>query len=102
MRYNEEFKEDGINVNFVELLKNGSLKVRTYERGVEDETFACGTGVTAAALVFYQHETGHHSIDIEVLGGKLNVSYNRNADGSYNDIWLKGPAVKVYEGTFNI
>lgn len=98
IRYNDEFNEKGINVNFVEILDNGSLKVRTYERGVEDETFSCGTGVTAAALVFYQQETGHNSIDIEVLGGKLNVSYNRNADGSYDDIWLKGPAVKVFEG----
>lgn len=99
IRYNSEFNEKGINVNFVEVLENGSLKVRTYERGVEDETFSCGTGVTAAALVFYQQETGRNSIDIEVLGGKLNVSYNRNADGSYDDIWLKGPAVKVFEGS---
>ncbi len=99
IRYNDEFKEKGINVNFVELLNNGALKVRTYERGVENETFSCGTGVTAAALVFYQQETGTNSIDIEVLGGKLNVSYNRNADGSYDNIWLKGPALKVFEGS---
>jgi len=99
IRYNDEFNEQGINVNFVEVSGNGSLKVRTYERGVEDETFSCGTGVTAAALVFYQQETGSNSIDIEVLGGKLNVSYNRNADGSYDNIWLKGPALKVFEGS---
>lgn len=98
IRYNEEFNEEGINVNFVELLNNSTLKVRTYERGVENETFSCGTGVTAAALVFYQQETGANSIEVEVLGGKLNVSYNRNADGSYDNIWLKGPALKVFEG----
>lgn len=99
IRYNNEFSEQGINVNFVEVADNGSLKVRTYERGVEDETFSCGTGVTAAALVFYRQETGLNSIDIEVLGGKLNVSYNRNADGSYDNIWLQGPALKVFEGS---
>ncbi|GAB3417897.1 diaminopimelate epimerase [Niabella aquatica] len=102
IRYSDEFKEEGINVNFVEVMNDGSLKVRTYERGVENETFACGTGATAAALVFYKNEEGFNVIDIEVLGGRLSVSYNRNADGSYNDIWLKGPAVKVYEGIFNI
>ena len=98
IRYNATYKEKGINVNFVELLQDGSLKVRTYERGVEDETFSCGTGATAAALVFYKNEVGFNSIDIEVLGGKLNISYNRNADGTYDNIWLKGPAVKVFEG----
>jgi diaminopimelate epimerase len=102
IRYSDAFKEEGINVNFVEVMSDGSLKVRTYERGVEDETFACGTGATAAALVFYKNEEGFNTVDIEVLGGKLNVSYNRNANGTYNDIWLKGPAVKVYEGEYHI
>ena len=102
IRYNDTFKQEGINVNFVEVKEDGSLKVRTYERGVENETFSCGTGATAAALVFYKNEIGFNSIDIEVLGGKLNISYNRNADGTYDNIWLKGPAVKVYEGTLNI
>lgn len=102
IRYNEEFKEQGINVNFVEVSDNGSLKVRTYERGVENETFSCGTGVTAAALVFYKNEVGQNSVDIDVLGGKLKVSYIRDADSTCHDIWLTGPAVKVYEGTFSI
>lgn len=101
IRYSDAYKANGINVNFVEPVNDHFLKVRTYERGVEDETFSCGTGVTAAALVFYTNETGFNSIDIDVLGGKLNVSYNRNADGSCNNIWLKGPAVKVFEGNFS-
>ncbi len=101
IRYSDAYKEQGINVNFVEQLNDGTLKVRTYERGVEDETFSCGTGVTAAALAFGKGATGFHSVDIEVLGGRLNVSYNRNADGSYENIWLKGPAEKVFEGSFH-
>ncbi|WP_346238414.1 diaminopimelate epimerase [Niabella insulamsoli] len=102
IRYSETFKEAGVNVNFVEVINHQSLKVRTYERGVEDETFSCGTGATAAALVNYYNETGENSIDIEVLGGRLNISFNRNADGSYDNIWLKGPAQKVFSGTFPI
>lgn len=98
IRYSDEFKKEGINVNFVEVVSNDALKVRTYERGVEDETYSCGTGVTAAALAFFHNENGFNSVDIQALGGKLNVSYNRNTDGIYRDIWLKGPAVKVYEG----
>lgn len=101
IRYSETFAPGGINVNFVEPLENGSLKVRTYERGVEAETYSCGTGATAAALVFYKNEIGPNSIDIEVVGGALNISYNRAADGSANDIWLKGPAVKVFEGAIS-
>ncbi len=98
IRYNKDFEKEGINVNFVEVKDDENLIVRTYERGVEDETFACGTGVTAAALVFYHNENGFNSIDIQVLGGNLNVRYKRNPDGSYENIWLKGAAVKVFNG----
>lgn len=98
IRYNKDFEQEGINVNFVEVKDDENLIVRTYERGVEDETFACGTGVTAAALVFYHNENGFNSIDIQVLGGNLNVRYKRNPDGSYENIWLKGAAVKVFNG----
>lgn len=102
IRYSDEFAPAGINVNFVEPTNNGILKVRTYERGVENETFSCGTGVTAAALVFYTNEVGLNSIDIDVLGGALNVSYNRTANGTYQNIWLKGPAAKVFEGSIDL
>lgn len=102
IRYNNDFKKDGINVNFAEVKDDNNLIVRTYERGVEDETFACGTGVTAAALVYYHNANGFNSVDIDVLGGNLNVRYNRSPDGSYDHIWLKGPAVKVFEGNIEL
>ncbi len=102
IRYNNDFKDQGINVNFVEVKDDNNLIVRTYERGVEDETFACGTGVTAAALAFYHNENGFNTVDIDVLGGKLTVRYTRHPDGSYDHIWLKGPAVKVFEGNIAI
>lgn len=102
IRYNKDFNEKGINVNFVEVKDDNNLIVRTYERGVEDETFACGTGATAAALVFYHNENGFNTVDIDVLGGKLTVRYNRHPGGSYDHIWLKGPAVKVFEGSIEM
>lgn len=102
VRYSKHYSEKGINVNFVEVVNNSGIKVRTYERGVEDETYSCGTGVTAAALVNYHNDNGFNSIDIETKGGKINVSFERNIDGSFKEIWLKGPAVKVFEGDIEI
>jgi len=69
---------------------------------VEDETYACGTGAAAVALAFSKEEPGKNSIDLEVLGGKLQVNYTKNEDGTFSDIWLKGPAEKVFEGTIDI
>jgi len=101
IRYNEEYNDDGVNVNFVE--KNGvGIKMRTYERGVENETLSCGTGVTAAALAFADCET-IESGEIEVItaGGKLKVRYNNNA-GQFTDIWLIGPAQYVFKGDMDV
>ena len=102
IRYNDDFKEKGINVNFVEKMNHHSIKVRTYERGVEDETYSCGTGVTASAMVFYDKEEGENHINIDTLGGKLSVQYNRSKDGQYSNVWLSGPASKVFEGEYKI
>lgn len=102
IRHSKDFDEQGINVNFVELKDDNSLIVRTFERGVEDETFSCGTGVTAAALVFYHNENGFNSVDIKTKGGDITVRYHRGVDGSYERIWLKGPAEKVFEGEIAI
>lgn len=102
IRYSDPYKTEGINVNFVQPLNNDTLRVRTYERGVEDETFSCGTGVTAAAIAFSKEEIGQQNIHIEVEGGKLEVTYTKNIDDTYTDIWLKGPAVQVYTGSIDI
>jgi len=77
------------------------ILVRTYERGVEDETFSCGTGVTAAALISYHNENGFNHVDVQTKGGMLSVEYDKIGD-SYKNIWLTGPAEKVFEGTITL
>lgn len=102
IRNNDEFIREGINVNFVELEDEDKLFVRTFERGVEDETLSCGTGVTAAALAFYHNENGFNNVIVKTRGGTLNVEYEREMDGHYKNIWLSGPAEKVFEGQIEI
>ncbi len=103
IRYSKEFAEEGINVNFVEQLAEADkILVRTYERGVEDETFSCGTGVTAAALVCYHNENGFNEVEVKTLGGQLSVEFDRVNDGEYKNIWLCGPAERVYEGSITL
>lgn len=99
IRNSAPFAAQGINVNFVEQLDDSyRIKVRTYERGVEDETYSCGTGVTAAALVCYHNDNGFNRVEIDTLGGRLSVDYDKEGD-SFKNIWLTGPAVKVFEGS---
>ncbi|MBL7740070.1 MAG: diaminopimelate epimerase [Chitinophagaceae bacterium] len=98
IRYSKDFEEEGINVNFVEQAGDDEIFVRTYERGVEDETYSCGTGVTAAALVSYHNENGFNEVEVKTLGGTLSVEFERLEDDRYVNIWLTGPAEKVYEG----
>ncbi|MFZ1262304.1 MAG: diaminopimelate epimerase [Chitinophagaceae bacterium] len=103
IRHSKEFDDEGINVNFVEQLEEpDNIFVRTFERGVEDETLSCGTGVTAAALVCYHNENGFNEVEVKTLGGILTVEFDRLDDNHYEDIWLCGPAEKVYEGTVDI
>jgi len=92
IRYNETFKEEGINVNFVETINDHTIFVRTYERGVEAETWSCGTGVTASALISAHNETGFNQVDVQTLGGKLSVEYERLSDTHFKNIGLCGPA----------
>src|SRR5207253_1419384 len=97
------FRKAGVNVNFVE--KNGKgIFVRTYERGVEDETLSCGTGVTASALAASVKgiSTGENSCRISTPGGELRVRFHRGKNNAFTDIWLEGPATFVYKGEIEI
>lgn len=102
IRNSNEFKDGGINVNFVQQTEEADkIIVRTYERGVEDETFSCGTGVTASALVCSHNDNGFNRVEVKTKGGDLSVEYDKIGD-AYKNIWLNGPAVKVFEGTLEI
>lgn len=99
IRNSKDFREKGINVNFVEQdINNDKITVRTFERGVENETYSCGTGVTASALVCYHNEIGFNEVEVKTLGGKLTVEFDRTEDDQFNNIWLCGPAERVFEG----
>ena len=103
IRHSKEFEEEGINVNFVEQAEEvDKIIVRTYERGVEDETLSCGTGVTAAALVCYHNENGFNEVEVTTLGGKLSVEFDKTDEYKFENIWLCGPAEKIFEGTVEV
>jgi diaminopimelate epimerase len=103
IRYSEPFKKEGTNVNVIEEVLPNQLKVRTYERGVEDETLACGTGVTACALSYgVKHQLADAEILVKALGGNLSVNFKRDHENRFTDIWLTGPAEYVFTGTYDI
>lgn len=102
IRYSDAFKENGINVNFAEELTDGIVHARTYERGVEDETLSCGTGVTAVALMSAHHEQAFNRVLIKTPGGTLSVEFNKHSDQLFTDIWLCGPAEFVFRGTIEL
>ena len=100
IRHNNRFSKEGINVNFVEQ-QGDVLKVRTYERGVEDETLSCGTGVTAVAIAFHEKNgstEGHFSQKIKVQGGQLEVNFTFSKEIGYKKIQLIGPTEMVFSG----
>jgi diaminopimelate epimerase len=103
IRFNNRFKEDGTNVNFIEK-QDDMLFVRTYERGVEDETFSCGTGVTASALVaaLCGVSSGKNNCLIKTMGGNLEVKFERVLEQNFYNIWLTGPAANVFKGSILI
>lgn len=111
LRYSKAFKPAGINVNFVELQKDNTIFVRTYERGVEDETLSCGTGVTASALA--ASLKGYTSpVKIKTMGGDLSIEFTPHSSGqpgqsvglscAFSDIFLIGPAKMVFEGKMEL
>jgi diaminopimelate epimerase len=106
VRYSEKYKKEGTNVNFLEVISEHGkpvLFVRTYERGVENETLSCGTGVTAAALVaaFKKLSSSDSHCDVKTKGGDLRVRFE-NSEGTFTNIRLEGPAVFVFQGVIAI
>jgi diaminopimelate epimerase len=102
IRYSKLYGKQGSNINFVKKIDDTTFSVRTYERGVEDETLACGTGVTAVAIAMNATgKTNATSIHLNVEGGKLAVSFDKK-DGHYTNIFLIGPAEFVFKGTIEI
>jgi len=102
IRYGAPYLNEGTNVNFVEQVNKNTFKVRTYERGVENETLSCGTGVTAVAIA--SHKTGKTTdsiINLNTKGGNLKVLFTEK-NGVYKNVFLKGPAVQVFKGKITI
>jgi len=102
IRYSAEFSPEGTNVNFVEF-QDDKLFVRTYERGVENETLSCGTGVTASAIsASIYSDSDKNSYDIITKGGNLNVSFKKQTNNIYSNIWLTGSTNFVFNGEIDI
>ena len=102
LRYSSLYGKEGSNINFVSQVSESEFSIRTYERGVEDETLSCGTGATAVAIAMYKIKTTTlKNLIINVEGGKLNVSFTEN-DGIFTNVFLTGPAEFVFETQINI
>ena len=99
LRYGEPYGATGANINFVELPADPAQpwSVRTYERGVEDETLSCGTGVTAVALAASGRGAAS-PVRLRTPGGQLEVAFEKRPDGGFDNVWLSGPAVHVFSG----
>lgn len=98
LRNSELYKFQGCNINFVQKQSDNLFSVRTYERGVEDETLSCGTGVTAVALAMHAtNKTTQNLVTLQTQGGNLKVSFDKTSNG-YENIWLIGPAQQVFKG----
>jgi len=102
LRYSALYGKEGSNINFVEQISEAEFKVRTYERGVENETLSCGTGVTAVAIAMNVNKlTTKNTIKLQTPGGTLEVSFAKN-DSNYEQVFLKGKATFVFEGNILI
>lgn len=98
LRYAHPYNAAGSNINFVSKISDEKFAIRTYERGVEDETLSCGTGATAAALAMhYIGETEKSHVIVQTKGGELQISFKKT-DKGYQDIWLTGAATQVFKG----
>jgi len=102
IRYHEHFKPRGTNVNFVQVLGPNFIRVRTYERGVEGETLACGTGVTASALIASRVHRFTSPVKVQVQGGDLLEVNFKEKEGAFGEVRLTGPADFVFTGSIEI
>lgn len=102
IRNSKAFEKEGVNVNFVETMEDDRIFVRTYERGVEDETLSCGTGVTASALLSAHNDKGFNRVEVLTPGGELSVEFNKIDNSHFENIWLCGPAEKVFSGEIEL
>ncbi len=100
IRYHRHFKPAGANVDFVECIGSHSIRIRTYERGVEDETLACGTGSVAAALIFALKTDTAGSINVLTQSKEILKVYFKRADGGFHDVWLEGAARVICTGEY--
>jgi diaminopimelate epimerase len=102
LRYHPDFAPKGTNANFVEIIDSQTVAVRTYERGVEDETLACGTGVVATALILHEKHGAASPVSVRVRGGDTLVVSFEAQSGGYGDVCLTGPAEFVFDGQIGI
>ncbi len=103
IRYHDHYQPNGTNANFVEIIAPDHLSVRTYERGVENETLACGTGITACALIHHLLTGTPSPIKISVRGGDdLSIGFEAHENGTFSKVTLTGPADFVFEGEIEI
>jgi diaminopimelate epimerase len=103
LRYHERFAPKGTNANFVQVIAPGKISIRTYERGVEDETLACGTGTVACAIVHHLLHGAPSPVQVLVRGGDtLTIGFAQKPDGSFGDVTLTGPGDFVFDGTIDI
>jgi len=98
IRYHREFQPEGTNANFMEVIDRHTIRIRTYERGVEDETLACGTGAVASALISFSQGLVESPVDVNVKSGETLKIYFRKTGHGFEDIYLEGKANVVYEG----
>jgi diaminopimelate epimerase len=102
IRHHKMFSPNGTNVNFIEKRGLNKIAIRTYERGVEDETLACGTGIVASALIFAVSEKSGSPITVTTRGGDvLQVGFDK-VDQGFHNVTLTGPAEFVFEGTIEL
>ena len=103
LRYHEAFAPKGTNANFVEVHAPGRISIRTYERGVEDETLACGTGMVACALIHHELIGAESPVEVQVRGGDtLRIGFTETSPHHYADVTLFGPADFVFQGQTQI